>query len=224
MQTPLISLSFLSGTKLAWSEMEAFSRRHIMGDFMRLILAAAVAIAASAPAAAAFINAPVPTNAYVSFGGLDWAWASPCDPGPGGTCGALDLSYQGTQGWRIATAADFLATGMTFAQFQFEGANVPAAGTEAGTGATFFGANPVATACATPWFSNTFQHCDFGDGQAGVVWNMPGNVSQGNCCSETWVVRGQITAVPEPRTWAMLIAGFGLVGAIQRRRKTAIAG
>ena len=31
------------------------------------------------------------------------------------------------------------------------------------------------------------------------------------------------TAVPEPANWALLIAGFGLVGAVQRRRITAIA-
>ena len=30
------------------------------------------------------------------------------------------------------------------------------------------------------------------------------------------------SAVPEPSTWAMLIAGFGLVGAANRRRRIAI--
>jgi hypothetical protein len=30
-------------------------------------------------------------------------------------------------------------------------------------------------------------------------------------------------AVPEPATWAMLIAGFGLTGAAMRRRKTRVA-
>jgi hypothetical protein len=30
-------------------------------------------------------------------------------------------------------------------------------------------------------------------------------------------------AVPEPASWAMLIAGFGLVGAAQRRRKAVAA-
>jgi hypothetical protein len=29
--------------------------------------------------------------------------------------------------------------------------------------------------------------------------------------------------VPEPASWAMLIAGFGLVGATQRRRKVVVA-
>jgi hypothetical protein len=29
--------------------------------------------------------------------------------------------------------------------------------------------------------------------------------------------------VPEPATWAMLIAGFGLVGAVARRRRGALS-
>lgn len=32
-----------------------------------------------------------------------------------------------------------------------------------------------------------------------------------------------VTAVPEPQSWVMLIAGFGLVGVMARRRKTAVA-
>ena len=32
-----------------------------------------------------------------------------------------------------------------------------------------------------------------------------------------------IAAVPEPTSWAMLIAGFGLTGAAMRRRRTALA-
>jgi hypothetical protein len=36
-------------------------------------------------------------------------------------------------------------------------------------------------------------------------------------------IRGQIAAVPEAGTWALLIAGFGLVGATARRRRPAHA-
>jgi hypothetical protein len=32
-----------------------------------------------------------------------------------------------------------------------------------------------------------------------------------------------LPAIPEPATWAMLIAGFGLTGAAMRRRRAAIA-
>ena len=32
-------------------------------------------------------------------------------------------------------------------------------------------------------------------------------------------IRGQLTAVPEPASWALMIAGFGLTGAALRRRR-----
>ena len=34
---------------------------------------------------------------------------------------------------------------------------------------------------------------------------------------------GSAAVVPEPASWAMLVAGFGLVGAVARRRRTALA-
>ena len=37
------------------------------------------------------------------------------------------------------------------------------------------------------------------------------------------LVSGRIGAVPEPQSWMMLIAGFGLVGAAARRRTAALA-
>ncbi len=127
--------------------------------FKMLAFSAAASFAIAASPAAAIINAPVPTNAYITFGGLDWAWANPCAP-DGNTCGAIDLTYQGTQGWRVASTADF-ANGPTAQDFLFAGANVPAGGTEVATGATFFRANEIDGACATAWFSNIFTHCDF---------------------------------------------------------------
>jgi len=36
-------------------------------------------------------------------------------------------------------------------------------------------------------------------------------------------IRGQLSAVPEPGTWAMMIVGFGLAGATLRRRRPALA-
>ena len=36
-------------------------------------------------------------------------------------------------------------------------------------------------------------------------------------------IRGNLSAVPEPESWAMLIAGFGLAGVVMRRRRVAMA-
>jgi hypothetical protein len=36
-------------------------------------------------------------------------------------------------------------------------------------------------------------------------------------------IRGQFAAVPEPASWALMIAGFGMVGAAMRKRKVVIA-
>jgi hypothetical protein len=38
-----------------------------------------------------------------------------------------------------------------------------------------------------------------------------------------WVGDNFTFAVPEPANWAMLIAGFGLVGVVARRRRIAVA-
>ena len=47
-----------------------------------------------------------------------------------------------------------------------------------------------------------------------------GNVNIGPILDNVLVTQG---AIPEPASWAMLIAGFGLVGAAQRRRRPATA-
>ena len=36
-------------------------------------------------------------------------------------------------------------------------------------------------------------------------------------------IRGNLTAVPEPATWGMMVLGFGLVGSAVRRRAAAVA-
>jgi hypothetical protein len=55
-----------------------------------------------------------------------------------------------------------------------------------------------------------------GDGQ--FVWNV-GNFN----AADGLLIPGADRGVPEPAAWAMLIAGFGLVGAAARRRKAVVA-
>ncbi|MFZ4689996.1 MAG: PEPxxWA-CTERM sorting domain-containing protein [Polymorphobacter sp.] len=60
--------------------------------------------------------------------------------------------------------------------------------------------------------------------EASDILSFNGNVlnySFFNSAATTDMIR-VLTAVPEPQTWAMLVAGFGLIGVAARRRKSAI--
>ncbi len=147
------------------------------------------------------INSPVPTNAYIVQGDLDWAWAYPC---PGiSACGfgvPIDLTYQSTQGWRFPTLEEFLLH-PSAQDFLFAGANVPAGGSDPISGAVFQAGPPnVDGACATPYFSPSFLHCDFGDGNANSWASSP----EEQTLSEQLLVRSHRAAVPEPSTLAMI--------------------
>jgi len=149
--------------------------------------------------ATAIINAPVPTDNYITIGGFDWAWAAPCSPVQP-SCGVVDFSYQSTQGWRLPTAAEFLA-GPTAASF--------------GPSNSF--------KCAAAWFSTAHTHCDYNDGVNLHIYGHPGNVSPNASTLETWVIRNN-EAIPEPTSWALMLSGFGLAGwALRQRRGTLVA-
>lgn len=135
-----------------------------MGNTWRMArtIAGAVLLAGSAASAqAAFVDAPVPASAYISKGGLDWAWANPV---PG-----ADLSFQGGQGWRLPTLAE-LQNAPLATEFLKAGGNVPFNGSDPVSGANFSAQNSAYTnaasagACATPYFSAQYHHCDWQDG------------------------------------------------------------
>ena len=110
-------------------------------------------------ASAAYFDSPVPASAYITKGGLDWAWAYPLPAGSGG----FDLAYQSTQGWRLPTAAE-LAGAPLATEFMKPGGNVPLGGADPVSGATFQATNANLTgpaACATPYFSTSYRHCDW---------------------------------------------------------------
>jgi hypothetical protein len=184
--------------------------------------AAAAICLAAAGGAAATINSPIPTNAYITYNGLDWAWGAPIADPTG-----LYLTYQGTQGWHVATAQE-LANAPNAANFMFAGANVPYNGTDPVSGAVFADTNAnyatlhSAGACATPYFSSGYAHCDFDDGNGQSFTWAGTNGNQGN--NDQLYVRASVSnGVPEPATWTTLIFGFGAVGAMLRRRKFSLA-
>ncbi|MCF2905052.1 VPLPA-CTERM sorting domain-containing protein [Octadecabacter sp. CECT 8868] len=181
------------------------------------IAATLVALLAAPAAFAAPINSPVADNAYITKGGLDWAWAAPCAP-TSPTCGAIDLSYQGGLGWRLPTLAEFNAAAIVAMDFVFAGANVTLGGSDA-VGNYFTAGSPGGdAACAAAWFSSTHTHCDWSDGNSGR-WavNNPG-VSY----AESLVVRAaNVSAVPVPAGLPLVLTGMAAFGWMRRKNRAA---
>jgi hypothetical protein len=194
---------------------------------LRVLLGCAVAAVsiAAADGAAAQIDAPIPTNAYITYNGLDWAWGGPINNQDGSW-----LTYQGSQGWRLPTQQE-LANAPNGVNFLFAGANVPFQGTDPISGAAFayqdanYLSAQSAGACATPYFGSGYAHCDFGDANGELTGPWAGtNGNQGN--SDQLFVRASASTtpgVPEPATWTTLIVGFGGIGAMMRRRTSKVA-
>lgn len=185
-------------------------------SFKKTLLAAASAVTAltlASPAVhASFINTQVPTNAYITFGGLDWAWAFPLPASDG-----IDLSTQSAFGWRLPTAAE-LANSPDATDFVFAGANVPFGGTDFVSGATFQATNANLkgdAACATPYFSNSFKHCDWQDGK-GQIYGPWAGMPNAFGFADQLVVRN--SDIPEPAALGLVAIGLLAAGAARRRR------
>lgn len=63
--------------------------------------------------------------------------------------------------------------------------------------------------------------CDFGDTSAFAFGALPTGLSFTSASGVFLAGDPAVGGVPEPATWATLIAGFGLIGAVQRRRRPA---
>jgi PEP-CTERM motif len=169
--------------------------------FLRPLAVAALTWGCAASHAALY-DAPVPTNAYITVGGFDWAWANAVAADgsfvdtivrPGSYTG-IDLSYQSQFGWRLPTQEE-LAIAPLATAFLFAGANVPGSGpmvtVDPVTGAygpgisiyvdpvsgarnTTPGRNGADMACAAPYFSAWALTCNYANGPG---TNVPGQYS-----------------------------------------------
>lgn len=186
---------------------------------MRFLYCAVIVAAIGSKSDAALIDAPLPTNAYITQSGLDWAWANPLPSNY-----YLDLSYQSQFGWRLPTAEE-LAFAPLATDFLIAGGNVPFGGVDPISGATFSALNSAytdagsAAAIAVPYFSTVFYHADWQDGlgQPYGPWaGMPGAFS----FADQLVVRVSGNVVPEPSSLiTAALAGVVGLGVWGRRRR-----
>jgi len=165
-------------------------------------------------ASAALIDAPVPSNAYITVGGYDVAWVSPTDE----SSGEIDFSYQSQFGWQLMTGALFNQLGISASSFVKAGANVDYV-----TGNNYdevsgaflgavYGTPPNGdVAIAVPYFSTQWYHADWGDAQAGNYWWFQND----SYYNETLAYR--VSAIPVPA--AVWLFGTGLAGLMAVRRR-----
>jgi len=214
-----------------------------MKSFLTKSLVASLLVTASVtmtPANSALVDVALPDNAFISFGGLDWAWATPLQGAGQTPSSTLDLSFQSQFGWRLPTLDELANSAPDAIDFVFAGANVPFNGppvsnTNPGTnidpvsGALFNFTTPSDivlagdAACATPYFNTTFSSCNWRQGKGNgsfpsvfTAWaGEPGSFAT----SEQLVVREQLSVVPLPAALPLYGTGLALMGFIGWRRR-----
>lgn len=167
----------------------------LSGSVFALSTVAGGGAAGPSPMAGADYNTPPPASVLVVHGGYEWIWAAPCSEGPG-SCGAPSHLF----GFDTPTDAQW--------------------GTWASRSdlvAAFSGK------CGSPYMSAFHSHCDGTDFTNGHIWHAFANgicdPAYFNGCEAGTTESFLVRAVPEPQTYALMLAGIGLVGWAARRRR-----
>lgn len=137
---------------------------------------------------------PVYFDSYIQQGNLYWAWASPVSTANYKDINFLELpSFH--EGWRFATDTEMASRPTWSAFIRADGSPIQAA----------------------EYWNSSFHYVDPSDFQQGYVlsdWTKAG----GTVGWETLYVK-DVAPIPEPETYAMLLAGLGLIGAVARRKQ-----
>ena len=156
----------------------------------KLVAALLLGAAFVAPQAQAL---PVTTDLtpadYITIGSLDWAWASPVDDQGNTWFSGFVLEGPAFHfGWRYATELEWL-THPDVTDFAAQG-----------------------YPCASKYWNNTYEHCDFGDTLVQYSTNdgIPYDILY---------VRGALSEPELPAPGGLALLGFGLLGLGALRRK-----
>lgn len=157
--------------------------------YLQLAAVAVVLTVGISGASAVLTPGPLPDTAYITVGGLDWAWASPVNEQFWG--GGNELKPpEFQQDWRFATDAE-MAGLPSLADFT----------------------RPDGSYIKAPEYWNTmFTHVDAGDYALGYVASQWGHGPY-----ETVYVRDAGPIIPAPG--ALALVGAGLLSLVARRRK-----
>lgn len=162
-----------------------------MTSFIKAAFAAALLSSASAALAGPVLS-DLPVDTFITVGNLDWTWAAPVSSVD--WYGYNTLSDPSLHGWRFATETEW----------------------ETRPDASAFLVGGTVIQSAVYW-NTTFDYVDYSDGVYGYLNR---TLDASDDALDIWYVRDHASsgAVPEPASWALMLGGFGLVGAAMRSR------